>query len=177
MARCTAKNATGNQCRKDAINGATVCRNHGGSAPQVKAKAAERVATEKAVGLLSKLGQAEPVTDPLGALLEIAGRSRRLLAMLETQVDELASIRYENTAGGEQLRGEIGAYMTMLDRCRAVLVDILRLDIDERMARVEERQVEVVLKALEAGLLEAGLEDHTREVIGNVGRHLHAVTG
>jgi hypothetical protein len=42
--RCTAHNKAGNQCAVAAIKGGSVCRTHGGSAPQVKAKAAERLA-------------------------------------------------------------------------------------------------------------------------------------
>lgn len=43
--RCTAKSArTGQPCKKYAILGGTVCDTHGGSAPQVKRAAAERLA-------------------------------------------------------------------------------------------------------------------------------------
>lgn len=43
-ALCTAHSArTGKPCAKYPINGATVCRTHGGAAPQVKAKAIERL--------------------------------------------------------------------------------------------------------------------------------------
>lgn len=42
--RCTATSkAKGIQCGRTAILGGTVCRYHGGAAPQVKAKAAERM--------------------------------------------------------------------------------------------------------------------------------------
>ena len=37
--RCTAKNASGNPCKRYAVRGAFVCVFHGGGAPQVKAKA------------------------------------------------------------------------------------------------------------------------------------------
>jgi len=41
---CTAKSkTTGNQCKNPPIPGGTVCRIHGGSAPQVQAVAARRV--------------------------------------------------------------------------------------------------------------------------------------
>ena len=43
--RCTAKaNRTGRRCARAAIFGGTVCPTHGGSAPQVKRAAAERLA-------------------------------------------------------------------------------------------------------------------------------------
>lgn len=42
--KCTAKSKTsGRQCAQPAILGGTVCRYHGGAAPQVKAKALERL--------------------------------------------------------------------------------------------------------------------------------------
>jgi hypothetical protein len=44
MPRCKAKaNSTGKRCARSAIAGAVVCRVHGGAAPQVKAKALERI--------------------------------------------------------------------------------------------------------------------------------------
>ena len=43
--RCTARaKRTGKRCASSAIHGGTVCVKHGGSAPQVKRKAAERLA-------------------------------------------------------------------------------------------------------------------------------------
>ena len=41
---CKATTRAGKQCANAPITGAVVCRMHGGSAPQVKAKAAERIA-------------------------------------------------------------------------------------------------------------------------------------
>lgn len=55
MARCTAKaKSTGDRCKRGAIHGGTVCRMHGGAAPQVQKKAAQRIADarDKALHLL-----------------------------------------------------------------------------------------------------------------------------
>jgi hypothetical protein len=41
--RCTADTQAGKPCRRYAIRGGTVCRVHGGAAPQVKAKARQRL--------------------------------------------------------------------------------------------------------------------------------------
>ena len=48
---CTATTRSGNRCSNPPIKGATVCRMHGGSAPQVKAKAAERIAEARDTAL------------------------------------------------------------------------------------------------------------------------------
>lgn len=58
MAKCTAHSSqTGNPCRNNAIDGGTVCRMHGGSAPQVKQAALERIraAAFDAAGELARL--------------------------------------------------------------------------------------------------------------------------
>jgi hypothetical protein len=44
MAQCAAKSSrSGKRCRAQAIRGGTVCRTHGGSAPQVRNAAAKRI--------------------------------------------------------------------------------------------------------------------------------------
>jgi hypothetical protein len=44
MTQCSARaKSTGERCRCSAIRGGTVCHKHGGSAPQVKRKARERI--------------------------------------------------------------------------------------------------------------------------------------
>ncbi|MCO4239569.1 hypothetical protein NG702_19530 [Pseudarthrobacter sp. MDT3-28] len=42
--RCTARRKSGTECKNWAIRGGYVCRMHGGGAPQVKKKAAQRIA-------------------------------------------------------------------------------------------------------------------------------------
>ncbi len=51
---CTAKRTNGEPCKAPAIRGSNVCRCHGGSAPQVKRRAAERLAAlvDPAIGVL-----------------------------------------------------------------------------------------------------------------------------
>ena len=54
--RCKATNRWGEQCRKWAMKGSVVCNKHGGAAPQVRAKAQERIlmAQDDAASLLVK---------------------------------------------------------------------------------------------------------------------------
>lgn len=43
VVRCQAIRKTGDRCRRVAIAGSVVCRHHGGAAPQVRRRAAERI--------------------------------------------------------------------------------------------------------------------------------------
>ena len=57
---CTARRKNGQPCGAKAIRGGTVCRMHGGGAPQVKAAAAARLRAmvDPALGLLQYPGRA-----------------------------------------------------------------------------------------------------------------------
>lgn len=77
--RCSATSKrTGKPCPMPAISGATVCRMHGGAAPQVKAKAAERLMAlqPKAIQTLDALlGRDEFPTVQLGAAKDVLDRT------------------------------------------------------------------------------------------------------
>lgn len=63
--RCTATNRQGGPCQRYPIRGAAVCRMHGGAAPQVKAKAEERLRALQAPALAALeelIEQADPRT-------------------------------------------------------------------------------------------------------------------
>ena len=78
--QCTAKaKGTGQRCRQRPIRGGTVCHKHGGSAPQVKAAAARRLAVlvDPAIGVLDALLRAvdEHPAQALGAAKDILDRA------------------------------------------------------------------------------------------------------
>lgn len=78
-ARCRAHSSrTGLPCGKPAIRGAVVCRSHGGAAPQVRAKAADRLKAleNTAVDVLEALmGDDQPPPVRLGAVREVFTRT------------------------------------------------------------------------------------------------------
>ncbi len=78
--RCTAKaRTTGNRCKAYAITGATVCRMHGGSAPQVKEAARRRIlelVMPALVGLTDLLHDPDtPPATKLAAVRDILDRA------------------------------------------------------------------------------------------------------
>lgn len=76
--QCRAKaKATGERCRRQALMGATVCIVHGGAAPQVKAKARERVQAlvHPAITRLSSLLESDDERIALAAVRVVLDRS------------------------------------------------------------------------------------------------------
>jgi hypothetical protein len=101
--RCSAHSKqTGKQCGRTAIPGGTVCRYHGGLAPQVQRKAAERLADlidpDRALRELARLAYAD--------LRELVDEQGKLLPMKDWP-DDIAravssvKVRKENLTAGD----------------------------------------------------------------------------
>lgn len=76
--RCTAASSrTGQPCRNRAIAGATVCRMHGGAAPQVRRAAERRLAEAQAAQAASEVYlrlAGQPPADPVAGIKALAAR-------------------------------------------------------------------------------------------------------
>ncbi|MPY34097.1 hypothetical protein FNH09_23465 [Streptomyces adustus] len=137
------------------MTAATRCRMHGGASPQAKTAAARRQVEGQARALLAELGT-PPVEDPLAALLRLGGEVLAWQKATAALVNQLDSIRYQG-GSGEQLRAEVVLYERAMDRAANVLSAIARLNIDERLTAVSERQAEAVIGAVEAALAAVGI--------------------
>lgn len=162
--KCTGTSVrTGKPCQAYPVHGAKVCVAHGGAAPQVKAKAAQRVLEEQARKQLARL-DITPIEDPL---TELAAVTAQVLAWKDAwaaKVNELSSVRYE-TEGGEQLRAEIAVWERALDRCERFLTAMARLDIDNRLAQISQARATTIIAVFVAALDTAGIEAQQRDAV------------
>ncbi|MGW2692339.1 hypothetical protein ACWC3Y_10810 [Streptomyces sp. NPDC001296] len=180
--RCQARSkaSEGGQCGALAMRGQDVCRFHGGATKKAKAAAVRRVAeaevadaTRRALAVLD----VAPVDNPLTALAEVAGQILAWKDRLSFRVNALEQIRYEDDKGAEQLRAEIALYERALDRSVTVLATIGRLNIDERLAAISEKQADVVIAAIEAALAFAGVTgERAADAKKVAARHLRSVS-
>ena len=69
--------------------------------------------------------------------------------------------RYEGRSG-EQLRAEVALYERSLDRAGKLLIEWSRLNIDERLSRIEEAKAAMILEVIRRTLLSAELSDEQR---------------
>ena len=148
------------------------CKLHGGSTRSVSKGAREAILMREARDLVG-----EPIDNPLAAIAEISGRARAWMLRLEEKVEALGDqIRYQDAKGAEQLRSEIALYERAMDRCANILATHARLNIDDRLARITDKQANAIMAAVEAVIAYLGATpeqaDGARQVAG---RHLASV--
>lgn len=154
--------------------GVGACKLHSGST-RTGDKTAARISAQLTLAALA--GDAEPVANPLTALSELAGEVLRWKRIMSGIVAELERLRYEGVAGTEQIDGRVLLFERALDRCANTLALIARLNIDDRLAKVSERQADTVITAIESALTAAGVRDPGLREEGKMAaaRHLKAV--
>lgn len=162
--RCTAKSkSTGDRCKRQAIAGGTVCRTHGGKAPQVAEAARRRLMAAEAGEQLARLGvtiETTPVEVLEAMLYEAAGNVtvlRHLAADLG--LDVYGDLYHENgSPSGRALPHVLVVmYNDERDRLAKLAEACFKLGLDERRVRLAEAQVERFLTAVTAAVTDAGL--------------------
>lgn len=153
------------------------CKFHGGnSPPHLKAAAKWQVTTE-ATRQLVKLGTPVPVDDPLSELARVTGEVVAWKDVMGSRVEAIAEEdwRYEHK-NGEMLRAELILWERALDRCERFLTAMARLNIDERLAKIEEKQADAIINAIETTLRDMGMTlEQQEEARKGVARRLRAV--
>ena len=169
-------------CKNPKVIGQTRCKMHGGKNSTTDARREEeklRRKEEKALQRAIAKLDIQPVEDPLTALRHLAGEVMAWKEAMQAKVLELEQIRYRGEHA-EQIRAEVVLYERSIDRCTHVLGTIAKLNIDERLAAITERQAEMLENGLMAAFEAAGIpitDQETRlRVARSFSRHLQLVS-
>ena len=135
--------------------------------------AAQRVVVEQ----VSRLGllDAVPIEDPVGALMELGGEAVALVGALKGHVKNLERVGTAPGRWGEAVKPEIAAYLTAIREAERILTSIVRLNLAERLVRIDEARAQVVVTVIERVLAAAGLDPQAIDVRASVARELSMV--
>lgn len=169
--RCGADTRTTNgTCRNFLEPGQLRCKLHGGASPQARRKQAERVLEAQVKREIHGM-EITPVENPLTALSMLAAE---IIAWKDLMAAHVATLKNDLRYAGEhaeQIRGEVTLYEKALDRSVAVLAQIARLKIDERLAAINEAQIKTISRILEGVLDKLGMNyDQKREAFAEMSR-------
>ena len=175
---CLGHNRAGQPCGKHPMKGTTVCNIHGGSAPQVRAAARVRLLEAQTREALAKEGVVLPKdVDPFAVIEDTIRDAEALRQRLKRIVDNLRDdeLRYAGRAG-EQARAELAFFVQLLERSSKIAAQAIKLDLAERRLRIQERQVDGMLRALRGTVRELGLNETTYPQLRQVLiKHLTAI--
>jgi hypothetical protein len=172
QAKCKATaRTTGAQCSNRPIQGATVCRMHGGSAPAVRAAAARRLevaAVEADVAAVIASEGLEGVTNPLEALARLATESLAMKAALAARVNALQEISTTSKLGVEALKVEVLLYERALDRTAKFLDLLAKSGFEERRLRLDEHTAGMFVQVMRNVLDRLDLTPAQQALVGTV---------
>lgn len=191
--QCRGKNEDNTRCKKWAMPESTVCKQHEDQVPHDILKRAEdryiakeRKLRNRAQRILDRIehGQIDrkPVENPLLELMSLAGDAKWLKEILRIRVQELhqEDWTYMDRAGVEQASQDLVLYGEAIDRLSNVLEKIGKLNIEERLARIDEMQGAMVINILNRVFERMDLGervDQARELFYEEVTRAHAITG
>lgn len=168
------------QCREYADEGTNppACKSHkvtpGKVLQMVRGHAAE-IAQEIISERGSELENAPPVNDPYGELMAVTGELKAWKDIVRRKVGNLKKFGYAGKTG-EQTTAEVMLYTQALRDLSSVLLSIGRLNLDARLVGIRQQTVEMMDRALDLALEEAGVGfDKKTEARQAFRRHLKVV--
>ena len=171
QAQCKATARSGTQCSNPPIQGGTVCRMHGGSAPAVRAAAARRLevaAVEADIRAVIASEGIEAVTNPLEALALLATESLAMKTALAARVNALQEITTTSKLGVEALKVEVGLYERALDRTAKFLDLLAKSGFEERRLRIDEQTAGMFVTVMRSVLDRLDLSPAQQTLVGAV---------
>lgn len=168
-------------CKLPPIKGGVVCHIHGGSAPQVRAKANERLAVAEMHAELARIGRPVEV-DPGEALLQVVWADAGNVGALRLQVEALDPDDYAGATGNKHKTNEAAPHV-LVTMYRNALDDLARhskmaidAGIEERRVRIAERDTERLFTAVQKALLTIGDEGVRERFVQALAGELRAGT-
>lgn len=155
---CRGTNRAGQRCGLRPIAGGTVCKWHGGGAPQVRAAAERRLAAQaieaQAQAVLAHEGLT-PVEDPLQELGKLASGAKAMMEHLGARVNALDDPETFDEKHVPQLRVVVELYERAMDRTAKILDMLVKHGYTERQIAISEQEallVAGVIRRVVAGL-------------------------
>lgn len=134
------------------------CWLHGGRIPTHRIAAAKAKVTGEAAKLLARLGQPEPMANPVARLLELAGEADQWLDVMREQVKELGGdLTTKDNFGAEVLRAVVREYSTAIDQVGRIAERIAKLDLEAQHIRLEKAKAAMLWHAIELGIKRAAI--------------------
>lgn len=183
--KCTAvSRRTGHPCRSYAVKGTTVCRKHGGSAPQIKKAAklnyARYIVQEKVRREVGALAVDVPiesrVTDPLIELQRLTTEAIHFKDVLGKMVNDLNDIEHFTEEGSVQIRAAVQLYGEAMYRTAKFLDMAMKHDIAGKIVQIEADKVSAISAAISRAIASAGLTSEQESTVRNtLAIELHAL--
>lgn len=166
----------GRRCRTYVRPGELVCKRHGGSVPAVKTKAQIRAAEIQARVQLMKRARRDGITSIEDVYEALEHNAAEADAFKQICWDRLAAItggdddwRYKSTAG-EQLRAEVALYERAMERANKFLIDMVRLGIADRKAKMDEARAMMLVTVIQNILDRLDLTRDQRRIANTVAK-------
>jgi hypothetical protein len=145
------------RCKNYRVPGGTQCAYHG-NAPQVQSavqrRNAENMARQRALKRLEKDGYPvvagpEAVIEMLEDRMGFQYGLAKALDLLVRKLVEADELRYEHQAG-EQIRGEVQAWVQVNQMVTKLGTDYLKIGLDERKVRLAEAHGRLIMQVIQA---------------------------
>jgi hypothetical protein len=157
--QCTARSKrTGQRCKRAPIIGGTTCWLHGGAAPQVQRRAAERVAEARALATFEHYSPNERSPEPVDVLAELAVLVREVTGFKNFAADRLRALTADDWRVSDAgIAAEVALFERAADRAGRLLVDVSRLGIEDLERRASSQRA--LLERSRAERIVAGFDD------------------
>lgn len=130
---------SGKTCNASPVNGYPFCQRH------LEIATVRDIALVRGGDVTFADIRGQRVENPLEALADLVSEVLTYKDYCAMQVAKLrGDERYEGKSG-EQLRAEVALYERSLDRAGKLLIEWSRLNIDERLTRIEEAKAAMIL--------------------------------